>query len=109
MKVFKAGLLSALMLAAPASAETTIVFNNFLSPNDKLWLDVMKPWIADVEKATEGRVKFTVPSSSLAPPPEILNSVQQGVADGAFQMVGFLREKHPELQMSLLPMSYFGN
>lgn len=109
MKIFKAGLLSALMLATPVSAETTIVFNNFLSPNDKLWLDVMKPWIADIEAATEGRVKFTVPSSSLAPPPELLNSVQQGVADGAFQMVGFLREKHPELQLSLLPMSYFGN
>ena len=110
MKIFKAGLLSALMLAAqPAAADTTIVFNNFLSPNDKLWLDVMKPWIADIERVTEGRVKFTVPASSLAPPPEILNSVQQGVADGAFQMVGFLREQHPELQLSLLPMTYFGN
>lgn len=109
MKMFKAGLLSALMLATPATADTTIVFNNFLSPNDKLWLDVMKPWIDDIERVTEGRVKFAVPSSSLAPPPEILNSVQQGVADGAFQMVGFLRESHPELQLSLLPMSYFGN
>lgn len=110
MKVFTAGLLSAVMLASqPVAADTTIVFNNFLSPNDKLWLDVIKPWINDIETVTEGRVKFTVPSSSLAPPPEILNSVQQGVADGAFQMVGFLRESHPELQMSLLPMTYFGN
>jgi TRAP-type C4-dicarboxylate transport system substrate-binding protein len=110
MKLLKAGLLAALMAGAqPAASETTIVFNNFLAPNDALWTDVMLPWIADVEKATEGRVKFAVPAASLAPPPELLNAVQNGVADGAFQMVGFLRQSNPELQLPLLPMTYFGN
>jgi TRAP-type transport system periplasmic protein len=72
MKMLKAGLVAALMAGVlPAAADTTIVFNNFLAPNDALWTDVMLPWIADVEKATEGRVKFTVPASSLAPPPEL--------------------------------------
>lgn len=110
MNIFKAGLLAALLSgAAPALADTTIIFNNFLSPDDKLWTDVIKPWIGDIETVTEGRVKFTVPDSSLAPPPELLNAVQQGVMDGAFQMTGFLRESNPELQMSLLPMTYYGN
>jgi TRAP-type C4-dicarboxylate transport system substrate-binding protein len=110
MNLFKAGLMAALLAGAqPAISETTIVFNNFVGPNDALWTDVMAPWIADVERVTEGRVKFSVPAASLAPPPELLNSVQQGVADGAFQMVGFLRQAHPELQLPLLPMTYFGN
>lgn len=110
MKFLKVGLLAALMAGGqPAASDTTIVFNNFLSPNDALWTDVMMPWIADVEKATEGRVKFSVPAASLAPPPELLNAVQNGVADGAFQMVGFLRQSHPELQLPLLLMTYFGN
>lgn len=110
MKLLKAGLMAALLAGAqPAASETTIVFNNFLAPNDALWTDVMLPWIADVEKATEGRVKFAVPAASLAPPPELLNAVQNGVADGAFQMVGFLRQSNPELQLPLLPMTYFGN
>ena len=110
MNILKAGLMAALMAGAqPATADTTIVFNNFLAPNDALWTDVMLPWIADVEKVTEGRVKFTEPAASLAPPPELLNAVQQGVADGAFQMVGFLRAAHPELQLPLLPMTCFGN
>jgi TRAP-type C4-dicarboxylate transport system substrate-binding protein len=105
-----AGAIAALLAgAAPAVSETTIVFNNFLAPNDALWTDVMKPWITEIETATEGRVKFTVPDSSLAPPPELLNSVQQGVMDGAFSMVGFVRETNPELQMPLLPMTYFGD
>ena len=110
MKLLKAGVLSALMLAAqPVVADTKIIFNNFLSPDDALWTDVLVPWIADVERVTEGRVTFTVPASSLAPPPGLLNAVQQGVVDGAFQMVGFLRESNPELQMPMLPMTYFGN
>ncbi|MCB1342012.1 MAG: TRAP transporter substrate-binding protein DctP [Pseudooceanicola sp.] len=110
MKLLKAGLLSALLLGAQqVAADTKIVFNNFLSPNDALWTDVMLPWIADIERVTEGRVTFTVPASSLAPPPELFNAVQQGVADGAFQMVGFLRQSNPEMQMPLLPMTYFGN
>ncbi len=110
MRMMKAGLIAALLAgASPAVSETTIVFNNFLAPNDSLWTDVMQPWLADIETATEGRVKFTVPDSSLAPPPELLNSVQQGVMDGAFSMVGFARETNPELQMPLLPMTYFGD
>jgi TRAP-type C4-dicarboxylate transport system substrate-binding protein len=110
MKMLKAGVFAALMMgASPAISETTIIFNNFLAPNDALWTDVMQPWIADIEAATEGRVKFSVPDSSLAPPPELVNSVQQGVMDGAFSMVGFVRESNPELQMPLLPMTYFGD
>ncbi|MCW1933766.1 type 2 periplasmic-binding domain-containing protein [Pararhodobacter zhoushanensis] len=110
MKPFKYGTLAATLLASqPAFADTTILFNNFLGSNDALWTDVLAPWIGDIESATEGRVTFSVPAASLAPPPGLLNAVQQGVVDGAFQMVGFLRESHPELQLPLLPMTYFGN
>lgn len=79
----------------PAAAETTIVFNTFLAPNDALGTNVMLPRIADVEKVTEGRVTCTVPASALAPPPERCNAVQQGVADGAFRVMGFLRAAPP--------------
>ena len=95
--------------ATAASAQTTIVFNNFLSPTDELWADVIQPWTAEIESVTEGRVTFVVPASSLGPPPELLNMVRAGVADGAFQMVSFLREAHPELQLPLLPMTYHGD
>src|SRR3990167_6527304 len=99
MRIIMAGAIAALLAGgAPAGSETTIGFNNFLGQNDALWPDVMKPWITEIETATEGRVKFTVPGSSLAPPPELLNSVQQGVVDGAVSMVGFVRETDSELQ-----------
>lgn len=109
MNFVKAGLVAGMMLAAQsAHAATTIVFNNFLPPNNPQWVNTFKPWIADVERVTKGRVKILVPDSSVAPPPELYNAVQQGVVDGAFQMVGFQRKAHPELQLPLLPMTYFG-
>lgn len=110
MKITRLGWVAAACMAVqPAFADTTILFNNFLGPNDALWTDVLHPWINDIQTATEGRVTFSVPDASLAPPPELLNAVQQGVVDGAFQMVSFLRESNPELQLPLLPMTYFGN
>jgi len=100
---FLHALTAALLVGAPAKAQTTILFNNFLSPNDEVNLQVINPWIADIERVTEGRVLVRQPESSLAPPPEILNAVQQGIADGGFMMVGFLENSNPLLQLPLLP------
>lgn len=111
MTLFKAALSAALLAlpATPLAAQTTIIFNNFLSPNDALWQGILQPWLRDIEAATQGRVTFATPESSLAPPPEILNAVRAGVADAGFQMVAFQRQSNPEMQLPLLPMTYFGN
>jgi TRAP-type C4-dicarboxylate transport system substrate-binding protein len=93
---------SVLAMATPLAAQT-ILFNNFLSPNDEVNLQVINPWVADIARVTEGRVTVTQPEASLAPPPEILNAVQQGIADGGFMMVGFLENSNPLLQLPLLP------
>lgn len=108
MRVFQI-VVFALLLALPMSvrAQQTILFNNFLAPNDKLYTGVIKPWLADIERVTEGRVDMIEPASTLAPPPELLNMVQQGVADGGFIMVGFVRETNPLLQLPLLPNTNF--
>lgn len=94
---------SVLAMATPATAQTPILFNNFLSPNDEVNTMVIYPWTEDVARVTEGRVTIGNTESSLAPPPEILNAVQQGIADGGFMMVGFLENTNPLLQLPLLP------
>nr|WP_254868650.1 TRAP transporter substrate-binding protein DctP [Phaeobacter sp. HF9A] len=86
-----------------AQADTTILFNNFLGPSDTLYTDVIHPWLQDIEAQTEGRVNFQIPEASLAPPPEQLTMVQQGIADGGFIMTGFLEGSNPLLQISMLP------
>ncbi|MCA0205323.1 MAG: TRAP transporter substrate-binding protein DctP [Proteobacteria bacterium] len=98
-------LLAAALLCSPlaAQAQTTILFNNFLGPNDTLYTGVIHPWLDAIESATEGRVTFEIPEASLAPPPELLSMVQSGIADGGFIMTGFLEGSNPLLQISLLP------
>ncbi|MGE3248247.1 MAG: TRAP transporter substrate-binding protein DctP, partial [Beijerinckiaceae bacterium] len=61
------------------------------------------PWIEAVSKATEGRVKFTIPPQNLAPPPEQMNMVRSGVADGAYMFAGFLLKSNPTVQLAFLP------
>ncbi|MFV0382766.1 TRAP transporter substrate-binding protein DctP [Paracoccus sp. (in: a-proteobacteria)] len=99
------GLAMSAFLALPvgASAETTILFNNFIGPNDTLYTQVIRPWLDEIETVTEGRVNFEIPEASLAPPPELLTMVQQGIADGGYIMTGFLEGSNPLLQIAMLP------
>lgn len=94
---------TALGMPLVASAETTVLFNNFLPPPDVTNRNVVQPWLESIEAVTEGRVTIEQPTASLAPPPELLNTVQQGIADASFIMVGFLERSNPLLQLPLLP------
>ena len=90
--------------AASASAQTrTVLFNVFTPPSSPTFTKVLGPWFEDIEKATQGRVKINRPPQSLAPPPEQMNMVVSGVADGAFQLTAFLQKSHPLLQIGYLP------
>lgn len=104
MKSLRAIIMSTtLCLPLAAQADTTILFNNFLPPPDVTNRNVVQPWLESIQTATEGRVTIEQPAASLAPPPELLNTVQQGIADAGFIMVGFLEQSNPLLQLSLLP------
>jgi TRAP-type C4-dicarboxylate transport system substrate-binding protein len=92
-----------LACAGPLSAETTVLFNVFTPLASPTYTKVLGPWMAEVEKATQGRVKMIKPPQSLAPPPEQLNMVRSGVADGAFMFNAFLQKSHPLLQLGFLP------
>jgi len=98
-------LITAAVVSMPLalSAETTVLFNNFLPPADVTNRNVVQPWLKSIEMATEGRVKIEQPTATLAPPPELLNAAQQGIVDASFIMVGFLDKSNPLLQLPLLP------
>lgn len=102
----KALFVAACIVAAsigPAIAQTTILFSKFAPPPSPTNTEVINPWLKKIEQVTEGRVKIITPSQSLAPPPEQVNMVKNGVADGAFQFNAFLQKSHPLLQIGFLP------
>lgn len=100
---FKAVFIALLMFCTAMSVQARdYVLNNFLPPAHFMRA-VMVEWAEDVEEATEGRVAFTIPSGSLAPPPQQVNAVRSGVADAALIANIFLANQAPELSMSSLP------
>lgn len=94
-----------LSVGSPAAEaqNVTVLFNVFTPVASPTYTRVLGPWFEDIEKATQGRVKMNRPPQSLAPPPEQLNMVVSGVADGAFQFNAFLQKSHPLLQIGFLP------
>ncbi|MDP4593687.1 MAG: TRAP transporter substrate-binding protein DctP [Beijerinckiaceae bacterium] len=95
--------LSALVLAGPALSQTTLLFNGFAPHAGQLHLQIVAPYLAEIEKVTAGRVKIKLSPQNLAPPPEQMNMVKSGIADGAFMLTSFLQKSHPPLQLVYLP------
>ena len=86
-------------LPLAAQAQTTVLFNFFIQPSHPVNTRILKPWLDDITKATEGRVKFEVPPSSLAAPQQQLDGVVKGVFDMAYQYHGLM----PQARLSQLP------
>jgi TRAP-type C4-dicarboxylate transport system substrate-binding protein len=86
-------------LSRGAAAQTTILFNSFIPPAHPVNTRIMKPWTDEITKATDGRVKFDIPTSSLAAPPQQMDGVVKGVFDMAYQFHGLM----PNAKLSQLP------
>lgn len=90
-------------LAAGAQAKTEILFNLFAPPKHIINTGIVKPWAAAVTKASNGRITFKFPPSSVAPPPRQFDIARTGTVDMAYQFNGFLRRRVPLVQLTLLP------
>ncbi|HVZ44211.1 MAG TPA: TRAP transporter substrate-binding protein [Ramlibacter sp.] len=59
LRVLISSLLAAAALAGGAHAQTTTLkYSNWLPPGQAMRVEVIEPWIAEVEKVTQGRVKI---------------------------------------------------
>jgi len=71
----------ALALAASAAEAETLRFNQITPSNHFYHQRVLMPWAADVEKATEGRIKIEFTGASLGPMQRQFDLALTGVAD----------------------------
>lgn len=106
MRVLKiAAAASALfVLAGAASAQTVLRFSNWLPPTHHVVTEMVQPWAADVEKATEGRVKIQV-LPALGAPPTHFDLVKNGVADIAFSVHAYTPNRFKLTEMAELPFT----
>ncbi|NML31923.1 TRAP transporter substrate-binding protein DctP [Paraburkholderia antibiotica] len=98
--------LAALWMALPAvvQAQTTLVINAFLPPQHIFNVDVMKPWAADVERVTQGRVKVVFPPTSIGSPQQQWDVVRKRIVDGAYIFNGLIQNKARLVQLAHLPL-----
>lgn len=72
---------TALATCAVGVNATTLTLSNWVPPTHFLTTDVLQVWAANVEKATEGRVKVRMLPKPVGSPPQHWELARKGVAD----------------------------
>lgn len=99
-----AAALALLGTAGTAHAQTTLTLSSWVPPNHFLVKDILQPWMADVEKATEGRVKIHLLPKPVGAPAQHWELARKGVADITWGNFTYEPERFKHLWFAELPM-----
>lgn len=105
----KSALLGAAAAIAVSSAayaqEVTLRLHQFLPPPAPVPAQILKPWGAQVEEASGGRIKIEhFDAMSLGGrPPELMDQARDGVVDLAMTVVGYTPGRFPRTEVFELP------
>jgi len=92
--VVLAVLLGAVIAASPAFAQTTLTMSSWVSPQHHLTANVLQGWATEAEKATNGRVKFTMLPKHPSAPPGTFDAVRDGLVDLSFVTASYTPARH---------------
>ena len=84
MRTFVLAVLAGGVLASPPPAlaqQTTLTMSSWVSPQHHLTAVVLQGWANQVEKATNGRVKFVMLPKHPSAPPGTFDAVRDGLVD----------------------------
>jgi TRAP-type C4-dicarboxylate transport system substrate-binding protein len=94
LRTFLLALLALLVAAPPAAAQTTLTMSSWVSPQHHLTSVVLQGWATEVEKATNGRVKFTMLPKHPSAPPGTFDAVRDGLVDLSFVTASYTPARH---------------
>ena len=94
------------LAAAPALAQTTtLTMSSWVSPQHHITAVVLQGWANEAEKATNGRVKFTMLPKHPSAPPGTFDAVRDGLVDLSFVTASYTPARHILTLMPELPGS----
>lgn len=98
--------MAAMTLAASphAAAETVLTVSQWVPPTHPV-AEVMTHWAAEVQKATDGRVRLNQLPQPVTNPPGHFNAVRDGLADVAFTVVGYTPGRFRLSEIAELPLT----
>jgi TRAP-type C4-dicarboxylate transport system substrate-binding protein len=88
---------------APAAAQTTLTMSSWVSPQHHLTAVVLVGWANEVEKATNGRVKFQMLPKHPSAPPGTFDAVRDGLVDLSYVTASYTPARHILPLMPELP------
>jgi TRAP-type transport system periplasmic protein len=92
-------------LAGTAQAQTTtLTLSSWVPPTHYVVKDILQPWMADVEKATQGRVKINLLPKAVGAPAQHWELARKGVADITWGNFTYEPERFKHVWFSELPM-----
>ena len=98
-----AGLLAGLIAWTPTQAQTTLTISSWLPPSHIITKDMLMGWAAQVEKETQGRVKFRLLPKAVASPPGTFDAIRDGLADVSISVHGYTPGRFPMTKMAEFP------
>src|SRR6266403_1242281 len=99
-----AALLAGHAAVPPAPAQTTtLTMSSWVSPQHHLTANVVVGWAAEVEKATGGRVKFTMLPKHPSAPPGTFDAVRDGLVDLSYVTASYTPARHIMPMLPELP------
>jgi len=107
--ILKTALMSAATAVTLAGAsyaqDVTLRLHQFLPPPAPVPKLILKPWAAEVEKASEGRIKVEhFDAMALGGrPPELMDQARDGVVDISMTVVGYTPGRFPSTEVFELP------
>ncbi len=94
--------LAASAFAMPAHAQTTLTYSSWVPPTHHITI-WQANWAKEVEKATNGRVKFTSLPKAPAAAPGTFDAVRDGLVDLSFVTASYTPARHILPLMAELP------
>ncbi|PKO64323.1 MAG: hypothetical protein CVU22_24820 [Betaproteobacteria bacterium HGW-Betaproteobacteria-16] len=87
-----------------ALAQTTVIkYSNWLPPGQAMRMEVVEPWIAEVEKVTEGRVKIETAPKVVGSVPAQFDVARDGQADLVIFIPGYTSNRFDVLEVLQMP------
>lgn len=96
-------LLLAAGLPMTVSAQTTLTMSSWVPPSHPLTKDMLQGWANEVEKATNGRVKFQMLPKHPAAPGGTFDAVRDGLVDVSYVTASYTPARHTLPKMAELP------
>jgi TRAP-type transport system periplasmic protein len=83
---------------------TTLTLSSWVPPTHFVSKDILQPWMAEVEKVTEGRVKINILPKAVGSPPQHWELARKGVADITWGNFTYEPERFKSMWFVELPM-----